>query len=313
MTRRLNWILGIVLLLIGVPYYWLLVDNRPGDAAAQSVSIVQLRQLAAVLPGPHPAGVEMEAIARRDVPGNLFAAGIGLKQRTITVMAFRLPVPGGKPIVIDSGFTRADAEGMGIETWSGEAQGRVNRAMDEAGVILITHEHPDHIGGMVGWAGNEAGFRQRAFGKQRMTAPQAAFVAQKLHLRQGDATTQRDQRPRAVAPGVVSIPAPSHTPGSQMVFVTLANGREYLFAGDIATLDESWKQLRARSRLVGDFLAPEDRSAVFAWLRTIRALKQAAPGLVVVPGHDAEAILSVDRPSGIHAGFDLPQIKATVQ
>lgn len=313
MTRRLNWILVIVLLLIGVPYYWLLVDNRPGDAAAKPVTIAQLRQLASSLPGPRPAAVEMEAVASRDVPGNLFAAGIGLKQRSITVMAFRLPVPGGKPIVIDSGFTRADAAGMGIDTWSGAAQGRVNRAMDEAGLILITHEHPDHIGGMIGWAGTAAGFEQKASAKQRMTAPQAAFVAEKLGMRQAAAGAPLDQPPRAVAPGVVLIPAPSHTPGSQMVFVTLADGREYLFAGDIATLDESWRQLRARSRLVGDYLAPEDRAAVFAWLRTIRALKQAAPGLVVVPGHDADAVLAVDRPSGIRTGFDLPQIKAAAQ
>ena len=57
--------------------------------------------------------------------------------------------------------------------------------------------------------------------------------------------------PQAVAPGVVVIPAPSHTLGSQMVFVKLADGREFLFAGDIATMASSWRELRARSRLIG--------------------------------------------------------------
>lgn len=313
MTRRLNWILLALLMLVGVPYYWLLVDNRPGDAAPKAVTIAQLRQLAGSLPGPKPSGVEMERVATRDVPGTLFVAGTGLKQRPIAVMAFRLPVTGGKPIVIDTGFTRADAEGMGIDTWSGEAQGRVDRTMAEAGLILITHEHPDHIGGLIGWAGNEAGFMAKAYGKQRMTTPQSAYVAEKLGLRINNADPVLERPPFAIAPGVVAIPAPSHTPGSQIYFVQLAGGREYLFAGDIATMDESWKELRARSRLIGDFLAPEDRAAVFSWLRTIRALKQAAPGMVVVPGHDADTVLSEERPTGIRKGFDLPQIKAAVQ
>ena len=43
MTRRLNWFLLAMLVLFGGPYYWLLIDNRPGDAAAKPVSITQLR------------------------------------------------------------------------------------------------------------------------------------------------------------------------------------------------------------------------------------------------------------------------------
>ena len=111
--------------------------------------------------------------------------------------------------------------------------------------------------------------------------------------------------PIAIAPGVVVIPAPSHTPGSQMVFVRLAGGREYLFAGDIATMAQSWRELRARSRLIGDWLAPENRGEVFAWLRTIRALKAEAPRLEVVAGHDYEWIDHREGHRGIREGFGL--------
>jgi hypothetical protein len=88
-----------------------------------------------------------------------------------------------------------------------------------------------------------------------------------------------------------------------MIFVRLANGREYLFAGDIATMDASWRELRARSRLVGDWLAPEQRGEVYAWLKTIRALKAQAPGMVVVPGHDFEAVIDPMAKNGIVRGF----------
>jgi len=76
-----------------------------------------------------------------------------------------------------------------------------------------------------------------------------------------------------------------------MIYVRLADGREVLFAGDIATMAASWQELRARSRLIGDYLAPEDRREVYAWLRTIRALKAEAPGLLIVPGHDFEWLI----------------------
>jgi hypothetical protein len=45
MTRRLNWFLLAMLVLFGGPYYWLLIDNRPGDAAAKPVSITAVAQL----------------------------------------------------------------------------------------------------------------------------------------------------------------------------------------------------------------------------------------------------------------------------
>lgn len=304
MTRRLNWIIAIVLLLIALPYYWLLLDNRPGDARAKPVSIAQLRQLAGSLPGPRPSGVEMELVAWRRLPGNLLAAGSGLKRRLIGIMAFRLPVPGGKPIVIDSGITRADAEAMGLEAWLSERQAKVDQAMDQAGLILITHEHPDHLGGLIAWAGGET------FGRAALNGPQKIEAGKQLHVAVTGAETKVTGQPYAIAPGVVVIPAPSHTPGSQMYFVRLAGGREYLFTGDIATMDASWRELRARSQLAGSIIAPEDRREVYAWLKTIRALAATDPGLVVVPGHDSDAILAVHRPSGINSGFVLSQIKA---
>jgi glyoxylase-like metal-dependent hydrolase (beta-lactamase superfamily II) len=141
----------------------------------------------------------------------------------------------------------------------------------------------------------------------RLNAQQlpSAPLASELPWRERDGLSARiaPGAAQAVAPGVVVIPAPSHTPGSQMIFVRLANGREYLFTGDIATLDSSWRELRARSRLVGDVLAPEQRGEVFAWLRTIRALKAQAPGMVVVPGHDIEAISDPLAMTGITRGF----------
>lgn len=301
MTWRLNRLLLIAALLIGLPYYWLLIDNRPGDAAPKPVTIAQLRQLAAAIPGQHPSRVESELVAWRRLPGNLFAAGSGLKRVSIGIMAWQLPVEGAGPVVIDSGITAKDAADMGLEIFLPEHQARVEAAIDAAGLVLITHEHPDHLGALAARGTAGLGDALRLNAAQMRPAPLAAM----LNWRETASPPARitPGAPQAVAPGVVVIPAPSHTPGSQLIFVSLADGREVLFAGDIATLGRSWQELRARSRLVGDYLAPEDRKEVYSWLRTIARLKREAPGLVVLPGHDAEWVFNERNKTGVIQGF----------
>ncbi|MEQ1543266.1 MAG: MBL fold metallo-hydrolase [Novosphingobium sp.] len=304
MTRRLNVLILALLVLIGAPYYWYLLDNRPGDVPPKAVTIAQLRQLASARPGPAPKAVEVELVSFRRVPGTLFAAGIGLKRRLIGVMVWRLPVDGTGPIVIDSGLDAQAAESMGMESFNHAAWGHVKTALAESSLTLITHEHPDHLGGLLSWAGPSA------FAKAQLNGPQQIAAAKQLDVPVRDAATVAVGAPFAVAPGVVAIPAASHTPGSQMIFVRLADGREYLFTGDIATLTHSWRELRARSRLVGAVLAPEDRREVYAWLKTIRALKVEAPRLIILTGHDYEAVFDRDHPTGVKNGFSLSQINA---
>lgn len=288
MTKRLNLILLALFLLIGIPSYWLLIDNRPGDARAKPVTMAQLRSLAASMPGQVPTGVEMEIEAFRRVPGTLFVAGSGFKRQLIGVMSFRLPIPGKGPLVIDSGISAADSAEMGMESDDPAARQRIETALREASMVLITHEHPDHLGGVVS-IGDRALLDKVRFNPQQLPGNRwtdlLKWPAPPLP-KPGITGTA----PVAVAPGVVVIPAASHTPGSQMIFVRLADGREYLFTGDIATMAQSWQEVRARSRLIGQYIAPEERGEVFAWLKTIKALKAEAPKLEVIAGHDYEWI-----------------------
>ena len=301
MTRRLNWFLFGLFVLLGAPYYWLLVDNRPGDIAAKPVTMAQLRGLAAAIPGAAPTGVEVELVSFRRLPGALFVAGGGIKRRLIGVMAWRLPVPGKGPILIDSAMQAPAAKAMGMEEYNPAAWQRVDQALNSASQIIITHEHADHLGGVVD-PGRRALLDRVWLNPQQL--PGNRWTNQ-LSWPKGDlpSPTITGTAPVAVAPGVVVIPAPSHTAGSQMVFVRLADGREFLFTGDISTLAQNWKQLRARSRLIGDYLAPEARPEVFAWLKTIRALKVQAPGLAVLPGHDFEWLIEPDQRGLVTFGF----------
>lgn len=55
MRRKINLTLLVLILLIGLPYYWLLLDNRPGKAEPKPITIEQLRGLAGSIPARPPA------------------------------------------------------------------------------------------------------------------------------------------------------------------------------------------------------------------------------------------------------------------
>jgi glyoxylase-like metal-dependent hydrolase (beta-lactamase superfamily II) len=203
--------------------------------------------------------------------------------------AIRVRGPWGD-IVIDSGLGPADAERLQLERFVPRDQARFDAALRTARLIVLTHEHPDHLNGLLRLPQfPRVAPRALLLPEQRPDAPLARAAPWPAGSRA--ALPRFDYKGMAaIAPGVVLIRTPGHTPGAQMVFVRLAGGREVLLAGDTATVARSWREVRARSRLLSDFLAPEDRAAVFDWLKALRALHRAAPEVFIVPGHDFEYV-----------------------
>jgi glyoxylase-like metal-dependent hydrolase (beta-lactamase superfamily II) len=107
----------------------------------------------------------------------------------------------------------------------------------------------------------------------------------------------------AIAPGVVLIRAPGHTPGSQMVYVQRTDGQEYLFMGDVASSADNVRLQRIRSRLVTDFMTHDDRRAVMLQTMALHRLVAAEPRIALVPGHDAAATVAFERSGLLVPGF----------
>jgi glyoxylase-like metal-dependent hydrolase (beta-lactamase superfamily II) len=87
-----------------------------------------------------------------------------------------------------------------------------------------------------------------------------------------------------VAPGMALVKAAGHTPGSQMVYIALASGREYLLVGDATWHMDGVRLVRGKD-------APwvtEDQSAVLDQLRWLNQLSRTEPNLVIVASHDEE-------------------------
>lgn len=300
MTRRLNFWLAVLALLIGIPFWYLLLDTSAPASPPRKIDMADLRRLAESMPGQKPVRIDMELAAWRLVPGDLVAAGSGIKRRLIGVTAFRLEVPGRGPVMIESGISREFASVMGFDRFDARAQGRINEGLRTASLILVTHEHLDHIGGLIALRdqpGGEDVIKHASVNPNQLVNPAGPnyWAAKDWPGGRLDGT-----RAEAVAPGIVVLPAPGHTPGSQMIYVRLAGGAEYLFPGDTVSLASNWLEARPRSRLLTDWMSPEKRGASTAWLKAVIATKKANPSLHIVPSHDFEWLRDTVNDSGIH-------------
>lgn len=266
MTPRLNLFLLGVLLIVAAPFYWFQLDADRGGATPKSLTIGQLRDLAGALPGQKPTQVNYEQIGWRYVIGNKLAAGIGLRPARAAVRAYELVVPDEGRITIDGGTSPAAARQYDLHDFDPGAQHRIDEARRDADLSLLLADHPLHNG--------NAGF----------SMPDARLLPD-----------MSNGEPRAVAPGVVVIPLPGLAPGSSMIYAHLENGREYLFAGTIAPISRSWRDILPPARIVTSYQRPQERREIVSWLMTINALAREAPQMVVVTGYDPGMLTAVHR------------------
>jgi glyoxylase-like metal-dependent hydrolase (beta-lactamase superfamily II) len=218
--------------------------------------------------------------------------------------SYRLVWP-HRTMILDTGYDEATARATGADSYDRSAWDRMQRALARCSLIAVTHEHGDHIGGLI------------ASPELRDLLPQALLTPEQFRRIPG-AKPQWPEDSRdgyipmgyqgimAIAPGVVLIRAAGHTPGSQMIYVRSASGHEYLFMGDTASLLSNVTHQHARSRLVTDFMTHDDRPAVLAQLAALHRLAAAEPGISLVPGHDADAIAALVRQGWLKRYFSLP-------
>ena len=105
-----------------------------------------------------------------------------------------------------------------------------------------------------------------------------------------------------LAPGMVLIKAPGHTPGGQMVYVRLQNGAEYLLVGDVVWNSESIDRLVGRPLLM-NLAMNEDQAALGSEIRALYNLARSEPIHLVV-SHDGEQIEQYMRQGLLGSSFE---------
>lgn len=259
------------------------------QAPAWTANIDDVRRVASLIPGRRPLRINFLKFAESRRTKNFSVKDAPATPSVQARTAFQVMFADG-PVMVDAGMNLTVHKffGRGVEEpYFPDAARQVEQAVSRARLIVVTHEHGDHVAGVI-----DAAAAAQVAPKTILTRTQVQSlktVPQMPEIRLSDDLAKRFividyDLYYPLAPGMVLIKAAGHTPGSQMVYIALESGREYLLIGDATWHMDGVRQMKGKD-------APwvtEDQPAVLAQLTWLNGLGRSAPNLTVVASHDEE-------------------------
>jgi len=287
-------------------------SNAPPVRAAQTMpsaafaapTLADLRRAASVIPGDPPTAIHVLAFNPFRFPIASMVEGGSGGMADAANPVFQIRFPRGW-IAVDAAMDRALVPDS--KTFSDEQYASIQAMLRDARLIVVTHEHDDHAAGVIRspfLADVQAHtLLTRAQVHSLMTAPNDTLI--KLDSAAASRYLVLDYDPiLPIAPGVVLIKAPGHTPGSQMVYVRLASGSEVVLAGDVAWHGSGIETQRQKPDSIARRLGViEDRAPIAAELRWLKEIM--VSGVSVVVAHDKAMIDALVDRGVLKQGFDV--------
>jgi len=261
-----------------------------------------IRAMSTVLPGALPLAVNGVRVAASIRPRKFVIAGGDESPVTMPRTAFQV-VYSDCTVMIDSGLDKATHDSFSPdkpEPYYAEQFARLQRALDKARLIVLTHHHADHVAGVV-------------------TASNFAALAAKtiISMDVADCLMNTPHRPHLkltqqaianfivldyphyypVAPGIVLFRSPGHSTDSQMVYVRLQSGREVLHSVDSGWIMDNILQVKGKA-------APwvkEDVPSVMGQLRWLKTVAETEKNLTILVTHDDELFERLTRSGALGA------------
>jgi glyoxylase-like metal-dependent hydrolase (beta-lactamase superfamily II) len=295
--------LALLVLVLGVvaapAYWWFLMQAEPAEGA-WPLDAAELRKAAHSIEGDLPIEVRAEKVLVWEFPEAMLRSGGSWEKRDMTCFAYQLVFP-KRTAIIDTAMDEQTAKSeLPVKEYDKAAWWRSQRALNLAEFSVVTHEHFDHIGGLLE---NPAAWERAVVNTQQLQHPELVKPLKYPAVQPRQVVDY--QGIKAVAPGVVLIRTPGHTPGSQMVYVQRSDGAELLFLGDVSWTAANVEQVRERPRAVTAMMS-EDRKAVLQQLAALHALASSEPKLHLVPGHDGAVVEALAGQGLLKLGFQVP-------
>lgn len=261
----------------------------------------KIRQLARLLPGPLPTAVNGIRVAASIRPHRFVIEGGGETPVTMPRTAFQVVYP-DCTVMIDSGLDQKTHDSFSTpdkrEPYYPEAFARLQRALNAARMIVLTHFHADHVAGVT-----QAENYDQLAAKTVVSAATGYCLLNKPHKPHLAMTAEQVNelnivdygQYHPVAPGIVLIQAHGHSADHQMVFIALQSGREILHSVDVGWVLENIDKVKGKA-------APwvkEDVPAVIGQLRWLNAVHRNEKNVTLVVTHDNERFDDLTRKGAI--------------
>jgi len=264
-------------------------EQASAQMPAWTADLAAIRKVAGVIPGPRPVRVNVVKFAESRRSKKFSLQGAPDEPSVQARTAYQIVYPQGT-IMVDSGMDEQVHKFFGrgvVEPYDSAAGKQVEKAVRGAMEIVVTHEHGDHVAGVI-----HTPFAAELAPKTVLTRTQVQTLLTDPQMPEIKLTPEMASRYIVVdyekymplAPGIALIKAPGHTPGSQMVYVALQSGKEYLLVGDCAWLMDNVRLIRGKD-------APwitENETFVMAELKWLNEIDRTQRNVSIVVSHDDE-------------------------
>jgi len=249
----------------------------------------EIRNVARMIPGQRPLRINVVKFAESRRTKNFSVKGAPAEPSVQARTAYQVVYADGY-IMVDSGMDQQVHKFFGRgteEPYDAEANQQVQKALRGAKSIVMTHEHGDHVAGVI-----RTSFLDEIAPKTVLTRAQLQTLLTNPQMPEIKLTEQAAKRYIVVdydkylpfAPGFALIKAAGHTPGSQMIYISLQNGKEYLLVGDSAWHMDNIRLMKGKDAS----WIKEDEDALATQLRWLNGLMKSEKNLYIVVSHDEE-------------------------
>jgi glyoxylase-like metal-dependent hydrolase (beta-lactamase superfamily II) len=276
-------------ILLAAAFLFTAAPANAAGPAAWSADLEAVRHVGEMVPGAKPTHVNVVKFAESRRTKNFSIKGAPKEPSIQARTAYQVVYDAGT-VMIDSGMDIQVHRFFGrgrVEPYFADKEKEVNAALMRANAIVMTHEHGDHIAGVI-----DTPMMPELAPKTVLTRTQVATLEHNPQMPEIKLTPEQASHFIVIdydkyypfAPGMVLIKAPGHTPGSQMIYVRLQSGREYIFAGDVA-----WHMDGVRTMTGKD--APwvkENTQEIAAELKWLNGIYRTEKNVVIVISHDED-------------------------